>query len=93
MPLLAVETHEHDLVESLPAFKRRMDWFFEHRVYLRDQGNAACIKSPGKNSRRLSSIVNPERLVRVLQPMLYENDRACAAWYKPKLFDNLIDLR
>lgn len=74
MPLLAVETLEHNLVESLPAFKRRMNWFFEHRVYLRDQGNVACIKSPGENSRRLLSIVNRERLVRVLQPMLDEKE-------------------
>jgi hypothetical protein len=29
MPLLAVETLEHDLVESMPDFKRRMIWVFE----------------------------------------------------------------
>lgn len=74
IPLLAVVTLEHDLVESLPAFKRRMNWFFEHRVYLRDQGNVACIKSPGENSRRLLSIVNRERLLRVLQTMLDEKE-------------------
>ncbi len=74
MPLLAVETLEHDLVESLPVFKRRMNWFFENRVYLRDQGHVACVKSPGKNSRRLLSIINRERLVRVLQPMLDEKE-------------------
>jgi len=74
MPLLAVETLEYDLVESLPVFKRRMNWFFENRVYLRDQGNMACIKSPGEKSRRLLSIVNRERLVRVLKIMLDENE-------------------
>ena len=74
MPLLAVETLEYDLVESLPAFKRRMNWFFENRVYLRDQGNVACVKSPGNNSRRLLSIINRERLVRVLRPMLDEKE-------------------
>ncbi|MGD9301838.1 MAG: hypothetical protein PVI13_09690, partial [Desulfobacterales bacterium] len=55
MPLLAVETLEHDLVESLPAFKRRLNWFFENRVYLRDSGNVACVKAPGDHSRRLLS--------------------------------------
>jgi hypothetical protein len=74
MPLLAVETIEHDLIESLPNFKRRMNWFFENRVYLRDQGNVACVKSPGKKSRRLLSIINRERLVRVLRIMLDEKE-------------------
>jgi hypothetical protein len=74
MPLLAVETLEHDLVESLPTFKRRLNWFFENRIYLRDQGNVACVKSPGENSRRLLSIINRERLVKVLRIMLDEKE-------------------
>ena len=74
MPLLAVETLEHDLVERLPKFKRRLNWFFENRVYLRDSGNIACVMDPGKRSRRLLSIVNRERLVKVLGPMLDENE-------------------
>jgi len=74
MPLLAVETLEDDLVESLPDFKRRMIWFFENRIYLRDRGHVACVKSPGIHGRRLLSIVNHDRLVRVLRPMLDENE-------------------
>jgi hypothetical protein len=74
MPLLAVETLEHDLVERLPVFKRRLNWFFENRVYLRDSGNVACVKDPGEQSRRLLSIVNRERLIKVLGPMLDENE-------------------
>jgi hypothetical protein len=74
MPLLAVETLEHDLIERLPVFKRRLNWFFENRVYLRDSGNVACVKDPGENSRRLLSIVNRERLVKVLGPMLDEKE-------------------
>jgi hypothetical protein len=74
MPLLAVETLEHESVESLPDFKRRLNWFFENRVYLRDGGNVACVKSPGEHSRRLLSIVNRERLIKTLQPMLDENE-------------------
>src|SRR5205085_109751 len=31
MPLLAVETIEPDLLQRLPNFKRRMDWFLNHR--------------------------------------------------------------
>ena len=74
MPLLAVESLEHELVESLPVFKRRMNWFFENRVYLRDRGHVACVKSPGKNSWRLLSIINRDRLVKVLRIMLDEKE-------------------
>lgn len=74
MPLLAVETLDHDLIERLPVFKRRLNWFFENRVYLRDSGNIACVKAPGQDSRLLLSIVNRDRLVKVLKPMLDENE-------------------
>jgi len=74
MPLLAVETLEHELVESLPVFKRRLNWFFENRLYLRDGGNVACVRSPGENSRRLLSIVNRDRLQKILRPMLDEKE-------------------
>jgi hypothetical protein len=74
IPLLAVETLEPDLIESLPDFKRRLFWFFENRIYLRDSGNVACAKAPGGHSRRLLSIVNRDRLIRVLKPMLDENE-------------------
>ncbi len=48
MPLLAVETLEHDLVESLPVFKRRLNWFFENRLYLRDRGQCRLCESAGR---------------------------------------------
>jgi hypothetical protein len=74
MPLLAVETLDHELIEALPVFKRRMNWFFENRKYLRDSGDVACVREPGTKARRLLSIVNQERLIRVLAPMLDENE-------------------
>ena len=74
MPLLAVETLEHDLVDSLPVFKRRLNWFFENRLYLRDRGHVACVRAPGEASRRLLSIVNRDHLVKVLGRMLDENE-------------------
>ena len=98
MPLLAVETIEHDLIESLPVFKRRMNWFFENRIYLRDSGNVACVKSPGEHSRRLLSIVNRDRLVKVLQPMLDENEflsefgiRAVSKYHKENPYTFYVD--
>jgi len=74
IPLLAVETLEPDVVNSLPVFKHRLNWFFENRIFLRDSGNVACIRAPGEQSRRLLSIINRERLSRILRPMLDENE-------------------
>ena len=74
MPILAVETLEHELVESLPDFKRRLSWFFENRAYLRDSGDVACVKAEGEHSRRLLAIVNRERLIKTLKPMLDETE-------------------
>ncbi len=74
MPLLAVETLEHEFVESLPDFKRRLNWFFENRAYLRDSGDVACVKAEGEHARRLLAIVNRDRLIKTLRPMLDENE-------------------
>ena len=74
MPLLAVETLEPDLVENNPVFKRRLEWFFQHRIYLRDSGNVACVRARGDHDRRLLSVVNRERLTRILTRMLDENE-------------------
>ena len=70
MPLLAVETLEQDLLDEMPDFTRRMNWFFENRVYLRDRGHVACIRQEGDRARRLLSVVNRDHLERVLKIML-----------------------
>jgi hypothetical protein len=74
IPLLAVETLESDLLDDMPNFKRRMTWFFENRIYLRDDGHVACVKSPGVHARRLLSLVNRDRLLRILRRMLDESE-------------------
>ena len=74
MPLLAVETLDPELMEAMPDFTRRLNWFFENRLYLRDQGNVACVRAAGERSRRLLSIVNRSRLERILGRMLDENE-------------------
>ncbi len=72
IPLFAVETLDPDILERLPAFRRRMAWFVEHRPDLTD--GVAAIETPGKSERRLLSVVDPERLRRVLQVMLDERE-------------------
>jgi hypothetical protein len=72
IPLFAVETLEPELLERLPGFKRRLEWFIDNRPDL--IGNVACMRSPGRGERRLLSIVGREQLRRVLQIMLDENE-------------------
>ena len=74
MPLLAVETLEPDLIDRMPDFKWRLYWFFKNRDYLRDSGDVACIKAQGEHARRLLAVVNRERLIKTLKPMLDENE-------------------
>ena len=72
IPLLAVETLEPEVLDKLPNFKRRMEWFIEHRPDL--TGNVACMQTMGMEQRRLLSIVNQDQLRRVLKMMLDENE-------------------
>jgi hypothetical protein len=72
IPLYAVEILEPDIETSLPRFWRRMKWFIRNRPELREH----IIPQPradGK-TRRLLSLVNGERLKRVLRYMLDENE-------------------
>jgi len=72
IPLFAVETLEPEIVDALPAFKKRMLWFIENRPQFRD--NVTIAPTPSGNVRRLLSIVNAERLARVLRFMLDESE-------------------
>ncbi|MEP6787683.1 MAG: glucosidase [Acidobacteriota bacterium] len=72
IPLFAVATIETVQLDSLPAFKRRMQWFIDNRPDLTDQIN--CARKPGVGDRRLLAIAYRERLERVLKVMLDENE-------------------
>jgi len=68
IPLLAVETLEPDVVDRLPGFKRRLNWFIRNRPEFREHLEA--MDQPGGGERRLLSIVSREKLSRVLRLML-----------------------
>ncbi len=72
IPLFAVETLEPERLERLPAFKRRLEWFIQHRPDL--STGVASMETPGRGARRLLSVLDPERLRRVLTVMLDENE-------------------
>ncbi|WP_447968523.1 MGH1-like glycoside hydrolase domain-containing protein [Nitrospira sp. M1] len=70
--LFAVETLEPDVVDALPGFKRRMLWFLENRPEFRR--HVATETTPDGSIRRMLSIVGEDRLSRVLQIMLDEQE-------------------
>jgi hypothetical protein len=72
IPLFGVETLEPELLDCLPDFKRRMEWFIQNRPDL--IGNVACMRTPGNAERRLLSIVSQDQLRSVLRVMLDENE-------------------
>jgi len=72
IPLFAVETLEPELLDRLPDFKRRMEWFIQNRPDL--TANVACMRTPGNAERRLLSIVSQDQLRRVLRLMLDKNE-------------------
>jgi hypothetical protein len=72
IPMFAVLTLEPEWVEKFPGFKRRMEWFIEHRPDLTK--NVASMSASGEGERRLLSIMNPHQLRRVLKVMLDEEE-------------------
>ena len=72
IPLFAVDTMEPEVIERLPGFRRRMEWFIKNRPDL--CGNLASLSREGLESRRLLSVVARSRLVRVLEKMLDETE-------------------
>jgi hypothetical protein len=72
IPLFAVETLDPDVLDRLPSFKRRLEWFIDNRPDV--VGGFACMRREGQEGRRLISIVNDERLRSVLGYMLDEKE-------------------
>lgn len=72
IPLLAVETIDEAQFESLTEFRMRVDYFVKERPDL--CRNVADLHEVGSNDRRLLSIVDPDKLRRILTKMLDENE-------------------
>jgi hypothetical protein len=74
IPLFAVEVIDDHLIERLPGFAKRMRWFVENRSDLaRHVAYMSHGIGPGHGSRLLA-IPSRERLVRVLQRLLDEDE-------------------
>jgi hypothetical protein len=72
IPIFAVDMLEQDRLQRLPAFRRRMQWFLDNRPDLTD--GVICKETPEHVEHHLLSVVDPDRLRRVLQIMLDEHE-------------------
>jgi hypothetical protein len=72
IPLFAVTTIEPSLLEKVPEFKQRLEWFLEHRPDLAKL--VSRWQEPGMGERRLLAILRGHRMKRVLRRMLDENE-------------------
>src|SRR5947207_272249 len=72
IPLFAVETLEPEVLDRLPDFKRRLEWFIDNRPDLTE--NLACMRTEGMAERRLLSIANQDQLRSLLKYMLDERE-------------------
>ena len=72
IPLFAVTTMEPSLLEKVPEFEHRLEWFLEHRPELAKL--VSRWHEPGKGERRLLAILRGHRMKRVLYRMLDENE-------------------
>jgi hypothetical protein len=80
IPLFAVEVLDDRQIDRLPGFKKRMQWFLDHRKdlaayisYCQPDAEARADDGP-PHGRRLLAIPSKERLERVLRYLLDENE-------------------
>ena len=72
IPLFAVETLEPELLDPVPDFTKRLEWYLKHRPDL-----AALVsrwQTPGAGERRLLSLLRGHRMKMVLRRMLDESE-------------------
>ncbi len=72
IPLFAVETLDPELLEKVPAFKSRMEWFLAYRPDLAQLVSRWFV--PGKGERKLLSLLRGHRMKALLRRMLDPNE-------------------
>jgi len=72
IPLYAVETLEPEIVDRLPGFKRRMQWFIDNHPDVPE--HIEMTQRSARGVRRLLSLANHKQLKRVLSRMLDETE-------------------
>ncbi len=74
IPLLAVEVLEDDVIERLPEFKKRMQWFIKHRFDLARHISYMEPSGEKEHGHRLLAVPSRQRLERLLHYILDENE-------------------
>jgi hypothetical protein len=75
IPLIAADTIEDEVIERLPGFRKRMNWFLANRKDL--SGQIACMETQGGEKAHghcLLAIPTQARLARILHYLLDENE-------------------
>src|SRR5207248_9928695 len=72
MPLLAVETVQWQLIDQLPGFKSRLEWYLEHRPDLASL--VSRWQEPGMRETRLVALTRGHRMKCLLRRMLDPNE-------------------
>ncbi|PPQ83621.1 hypothetical protein CVT25_006306 [Psilocybe cyanescens] len=73
IPLYGTLVLEPAVLNRFPGFKKRMEWFIDNRPGAAGR-NMANMKVGGKEQRRLLALASQERLVKILEKMLDENE-------------------
>jgi hypothetical protein len=96
IPLFAVETIAPDVLEQLPRFRRRMEWFVKYRPAL--VKNVCSLTEPGEGGRLLLAFTEQDDLARVLGRMLDEAEflsphglRALSKWHEEQPYTFTVD--
>ncbi|MEB3214362.1 MAG: glucosidase, partial [Leptolyngbyaceae bacterium] len=79
-PLFAITILEPEMLDKLPAFRERLEWFIQNRYDLKR--NVACMETEGQKARRLLALtylsphhfVASDRFRRILEKLLDENE-------------------
>ena len=72
IPLFAVETLEPEIVDRLPGFKRRMQWFIDNHADVPE--HIEMTQRSARGIRRLLSLASRKQLKRILSRMLDETE-------------------
>jgi hypothetical protein len=74
IPLFAVTNLRSDVIDRLPGFRKRMEWFLNNRRDLYHQVSLMETRANGRDTYRLLAIPTRSRLVRVLSRVLDEKE-------------------